>query len=164
MSLDSKNLTKICHNGSGCLSLSQRQRHREKGAQKDRQRYTAIQTLVFYPSIIGKTSTVSSALKLDIDPSISSPASSLSSSLFLASYGTACIPFWWSLLFHLTLLSLCSSSSFSRLLFSFEILVILHPCLHPSTQDISRGIRMRCENKRVHARHMSGIWPFESQF
>lgn len=41
----------------------------------------AIQTLVFYPSLIGKLSTVNSALKLDIDPSISSPPSPLSPSL-----------------------------------------------------------------------------------
>lgn len=133
VSSDSTNLTKICHNGSGSLSLSRRQRHKERDAQKDRQRFTAIQTLVFYPSIIGKTSTVSSALKLDIDPSISSPASTLSLSLSLSSWGTACIPFWWSLVFHsalpsllfLLLLYLCHSSHLRFM--SFCILVYILP-------------------------------------
>lgn len=87
---------------------------------------------VFYPSIIGKTSTVSSALKLDIDPSISSPASTLSSSLSLSSWGTAHIPFWWSLLFHsalpsllfLLLLYLCHSSHLRFLSFCVLLLRI----------------------------------------
>lgn len=52
----------------------------EKDAQLGRQRYMAIQTLVFYPSLIGKLSTVNSALKLDIDPTISAPPSPLSPS------------------------------------------------------------------------------------
>lgn len=83
-----------------------KERQRDRDAQWDRQRYTAIQTSVFYPSLIGKLSTVNSALKLDIDPPISSPTSPLSLHLSLSSCGTAHFPFWWFLLFDLVILFL----------------------------------------------------------
>lgn len=120
--------SEISHNGWRCFSLSPGWGQRERGAQKGRQRYTAIQTLLFYPSIIGKMSTVSSALKLDIDPSISSTTSSLPSLLSLSSCGTACIPFRWSHIFHLAPLSqvhffLACFLSFSSLFRPFRIRV-----------------------------------------
>lgn len=53
----------------GRKTRRQRRVRVRNSARRGRQRYMAIQTLVFYPSLIGKLSTVNSALKLDIDPS-----------------------------------------------------------------------------------------------
>lgn len=54
------------------LQMARRTEGKDKETNRDaprgRQRYTAIQTLLFHPSLIGKASTVSPALKLDIDP------------------------------------------------------------------------------------------------
>lgn len=80
-------------------------RGKQKEAQWDRQRYTAIRTLVFYPSLIGKPSTVNSALKLDIDPLPPLPLLSLSPYMSLSSFGTPHFPFCWFRL-HLVLLSI----------------------------------------------------------
>lgn len=120
----------------GRKTRRQRRVRARNSARRGRQRYMAIQTLVFYPSLIGKLSTVNSALKLDIDPSIppSSPCPAQPHPhLSLSSFGTAHFPFWWFFPLFLSpsdsfTLILCHSGGSPRLGFFF-FLSLMCPCL-----------------------------------
>lgn len=130
-------------------------RGKQKEAQWDRQRYTAIRTLVFYPSLIGKPSTVNSALKLDIDPLPPLPLLSLSPYMSLSSFGTPHFPFCWFRL-HLVLLSL-----FLFISVPLGIPVIYEPLI-PSlaSSHMRTDIRMRYENEG-NGGYMSKMGRFE---
>lgn len=122
----------------GRKTRRQRRVRVRNSARRGRQRYMAIQTLVFYPSLIGKLSTVNSALKLDIDPSISPHPCPCPAQphphLSLYSFGTAHFPFWWFFPLFLSpsdsfTLILCRSGGSPQLGFFFVINVSL-PSFH----------------------------------
>lgn len=122
----------------GRKTRRQRRVRARNSARRGRQRYMAIQTLVFYPSLIGKLSTVNSALKLDIDPSIppSSPCPAQPHPhLSLSSFGTAHFPFWWFFPLFLSpsdsfTLILCHSGGSPRLGFFFFVINVSLPSFH----------------------------------